>query len=376
MKKNDINCYERFLFFGGGVMAERLYNQIDCAEKKLMGVFDLFDDGKRAVSSFKNHRIKNVREYSKELNNVNVAIVVAIGHFAVFKIVNNLLKAYPYISDRLFVANPYSSLRFFMVDDELAAEERVPFTDEKYTKVRNLLNDKESLTHFDLLIKSKPYESVSDSYELIPYESIKDMYYYTEDYWNTYSFSQVVNDNCATVIDCGAYIGDSVVSIVNAMPQKNVDYYALEPLAENVEKMKANCEFNTICKSFNVLEFGVGAENKKLYFHIPANNDKEGGRFTDDPQGAIDSLDIRKIDDIPFQVNGPLYIKMDIEGSELLALKGALNTIIKFHPYLAICLYHRKNDLVDIPLYIDSLGINYKFYLRGGYHTILWAIPE
>lgn len=36
----------------------------------------------------------------------------------------------------------------------------------------------------------------------------------------------------------------------------------------------------------------------------------------------------------------------------------------------------RKNDVLEIPEYINSLGCQYDYYLRGGYHTILWAIPK
>lgn len=371
----NLNDFKGVLFFGGGVMAERLYSQIDNIECKLIGVFDLLEENTRNTKKFREYDIKNARDYEADLYNEENAIIVAIGHLAVFKIVARFLEKYD-VSNRIFVVNPYSSLRFFMVDEELSAEKRIPFSDKKYENVKRLFKDKESIIHFDLLVNSKPYESVEDSYEIIAYNAIKSMYFYTEDYWNTYDFNKKSRVDFSTILDCGAYIGDSVEPIVNCVPEKKVYYYAMEPLKVNAQAMNKNENLKELCELFSVLEYGVGDHNEKLYFHMPKNGDMEGGRFTNDPVGALSELDIRKIDDISIDYKGTVYIKMDIEGSELSALKGAVNTIKKYHPFLAICLYHRKNDLVDIPLFIESLGLSYDYYLRGGYHTILWAIPK
>ncbi|HEY8097641.1 MAG TPA: FkbM family methyltransferase, partial [Methylobacter sp.] len=74
------------------------------------------------------------------------------------------------------------------------------------------------------------------------------------------------------------------------------------------------------------------------------------------------------------------FIKMDIEGAELAALKGASESIQKFKPRLAISLYHRLSDFIDIPSEIRRLHPEYRFYL--GHHsvhqeeTILYASAE
>ena len=72
---------------------------------------------------------------------------------------------------------------------------------------------------------------------------------------------------------------------------------------------------------------------------------------------------------------------MDIEGAEMDALTGAKNTIINNHPCLTICVYHKEDDLIVIPQYINSLvgeGV-YDYYL--GFHglnlaeLVFYAIP-
>ncbi|MEM6577788.1 MAG: FkbM family methyltransferase [Pseudomonadota bacterium] len=58
------------------------------------------------------------------------------------------------------------------------------------------------------------------------------------------------------------------------------------------------------------------------------------------------------------------YIKMDIEGAELAALKGAKAVLERDRPTLAVCVYHKLEDFYAIPGYIDQLGLGYEFYLQ------------
>ena len=72
-------------------------------------------------------------------------------------------------------------------------------------------------------------------------------------------------------------------------------------------------------------------------------------------------------------------IKMDIEGGEPYALKGAMKTISYFRPQLAISIYHLANHYWEIPLYLMKELENYKFYFGhyspGRWEAILYAIP-
>ena len=70
-------------------------------------------------------------------------------------------------------------------------------------------------------------------------------------------------------------------------------------------------------------------------------------------------------------------IKLDVEGAELDALRGAGDTIRRFRPRLVICLYHTPEDLMTLPLFVKSLVPDYRLEVAhascGFTDTILYA---
>ena len=68
--------------------------------------------------------------------------------------------------------------------------------------------------------------------------------------------------------------------------------------------------------------------------------------------------------------------KMDLEGSEVEALEGARETIRKHRPIMAICVYHHMEDVLMVPRKVREIADGYKFYLRSGFHTECYCLPE
>ena len=70
---------------------------------------------------------------------------------------------------------------------------------------------------------------------------------------------------------------------------------------------------------------------------------------------------------------------MDIEGAEEQALIGAKQTIINNRPKLAICVYHKLDDIWKIPNIILKYNSSYKLFLRHYTYsendTVLYAVP-
>ena len=65
-------------------------------------------------------------------------------------------------------------------------------------------------------------------------------------------------------------------------------------------------------------------------------------------------------------------IKMDVEGFEREAIWGASQTIARYSPKLMIALYHRNEDIFEIPLLIKSINPNYKLYIRHQLYIPAW----
>jgi FkbM family methyltransferase len=171
-------------------------------------------------------------------------------------------------------------------------------------------------------------------------------------------------------IDCGASIGDSIEKFIKFSNGKFEKIVAFEPGEIRFKQLK----HNTMLYKNKIQYINAGSHScKKTFFceYYVENGLKFCEKETE--------LKV-KTDSIDNVLKGKkaTFIKMDIEGAELEALKGAKNTIIKYKPTLAISVYHKLSDLVDIPAYISELVPGYKFYLRcydfRGFEIVLYAV--
>ena len=129
-------------------------------------------------------------------------------------------------------------------------------------------------------------------------------------------------------------------------------------------------------------------DNEPRVHPIHAGLHSHGGslRFRDDAsRGAIFAADgeiempVTTIDDV-LGDRRLTYVKMNIEGAEIDALRGGRNAIRKWRPRLAISVYHRASDLWRIPQQVLELNPDYELYLRqhdgGIIETVLYALPS
>ncbi len=73
------------------------------------------------------------------------------------------------------------------------------------------------------------------------------------------------------------------------------------------------------------------------------------------------------------------YLKMDVEGGERAILRGAIETIRKHRPKLAVAIYHEPHHLWEYPCFILDHLEDYRLYLRqygySRFETLLYAVP-
>ncbi|MDF2379965.1 FkbM family methyltransferase [Nostoc ellipsosporum NOK] len=145
-----------------------------------------------------------------------------------------------------------------------------------------------------------------------------------------------------TVIDAGAFWGSFTVQAAKfAGPEGHV--IAFEPDPASAAKLRENIAANGL-NNVTVIEKGLWSEETTLYFQ-PGK--ELASRFVSEQDKKPDtiSIPVTSIDAVMqnMEVKGNLFIKMNIEGGEMEALKGASQTIARYKPYCAI----RTDHFVD-----------------------------
>jgi FkbM family methyltransferase len=171
-------------------------------------------------------------------------------------------------------------------------------------------------------------------------------------------------------VDGGAYDGDTVRTFIDRVHGRFTDVYALEPDPVTFERLKANFRDEPRVHPFHA---GLYSQAGSLRFRDDASR---GAIFAED--GGIE-MPVTTIDNV-LGDRRLTYVKMNIEGAEIDALRGGRNAIRKWLPRLAISVYHRASDLWRIPQLVLEMSPDYQLYLRqhagGIIETVLYCFPR
>ncbi len=227
---------------------------------------------------------------------------------------------------------------------------------------------KELITNFDLDNSSKEllvgiiYRRLLDPYQLVEQDmQDKEQYFIPE-------FPLRPDE---AFVDAGAYNGDTLAEFVNHMPsgECNMHYYAFECDPKNYKDLQRKARQLASVLSIEVYPVALWSKRDQLCFM----GSNASGVVIDEPGKEVQA---DRLDDV-LAGKKVSWIKMDIEGAEMQALAGCAATIRTYKPRLAICVYHKIEDILEIPRYIKTLREDYRFLLRHhsawDFETVLYA---
>lgn len=173
-------------------------------------------------------------------------------------------------------------------------------------------------------------------------------------------------------VDLGAYNGDTIRELLQYTNQKYNTIHAVEPDKKNFKKLVAYIEESEMMQ-VSLFQCAAWCKDTELPFSSKSGRQSvlsTGGETM--PARSVDTL----LKGAPVTL-----LKMDVEGFEREALWGAAKTIHHYAPKLSVAIYHRNEDIFELPLLVKRLNPGYKLYIRHtlyipAWETNLYAIPE
>lgn len=215
-----------------------------------------------------------------------------------------------------------------------------------------------------LITNLEGYDEIK--YDLIEYGISRDLIYTLNDFEVEAHQEQYFEERCVknfsdtqgAFLDAGSFDGTDCIKFVGSRLYDNNPLYAFEPDEKNYNNCKKNLErFHDA----QVLNAGLSNVIQQARF---LSDRGEFSRITD--QGDC-LINMDTIDSVMGQ-KAIGFIKMDIEGNEQDAIRGAKLHIIRDKPNLMISVYHKVDDIIEIPKLLLEMNPDYRFAL--GHYSI------
>ena len=172
------------------------------------------------------------------------------------------------------------------------------------------------------------------------------------------------------VIDCGSYTGNTTKYFSEKVGDTG-HIYGFEASEEIFKQYQKN-----VASLNNVTVLNAAVSDQDGFVHFSADNIPGSHISANGTEVKSISIDNYVASNNIKKVN---FIKMDIEGAELAALNGAVNTIKTYRPKMALSAYHKFEDVYALPNFIHSIDQGYQFYLRhfsdNLWETVLFCVP-
>lgn len=227
----------------------------------------------------------------------------------------------------------------------------------KIEKTYNLWHDEKSKIIFKNILKYRNTAEVS-----FLSETKEDLQYFD------LKIIKLKNDEI--FIDGGAFDGQTSIQFKTLTKDKFKKIYLFEPGQQNVALIKKTAAISR--------DERIVLINKGLYAKEDIMNFNEDAVSSTISTYGKTQVEVERLDNLIEEK--VTFIKMDIEGAEIAALHGACHIIKKYQPKLAISVYHKYDDLWEIPLLLKEFNPDYKLYLRNyrenGDEIVCYAVMD
>jgi FkbM family methyltransferase len=190
-----------------------------------------------------------------------------------------------------------------------------------------------------------------------------------------YFVDGIVFLNDESFVDAGSYDGDTLREFINHSNGKfrdihaiEMNYYTFKKLEKFVSTLdcqeKIHCHNAALYDNDGIIRYDVNGTGSAI------NGEATGAEILNGHSVRLDKL---------LEKQRVTFIKMDIEGAEVRALRGSEGIIREQRPKCAICVYHDLRHLWEVPFLLHKFYPSYKLYLRhhsmSFYETVCYAIP-
>lgn len=337
--------------YGMGNGADKLFSRLgeECAKNKIKEIFA--SDGFVRGHSFRGYKVRSLSEIKAEYNDPLIILSFASNRSEVIE----MIKKIDAENKMLIPDMPVTGEEYF---DKA-------FYNDNYQDIINAyeaLADGESKKVFSSIINYKLSGKVSFLFAAT--STASEIY-------------KLIGKDVEYAVDAGAYNGDTAREMQTYF-DKISKIFAIEPDKRNFKKLSRYVDENGLTDKIIPINAGVWSKNSEGEFNSAGNRNSSvcstvsyESRSDTVPLISIDSITDKRVD----------YIKYDVEGAELEALKGSFNTIEKHHPRLLISAYHRSEDIFSLVNYMKQKHPGYSLYMRRtecfpAWEMAIIAIPK
>ncbi len=326
--------------YGTGDACERILEQFEQRGIVCRGIFA--SDGFARGQSFRGYKVETLSQIEQRLGDIVVCCAFGSSLPDVMRQIKSIATKHKLIFPDLPVAG-----------DELFSKRVLIERLKEVQNVSKLFADELSVQTFINVLKFKLTGDISFLDSIFSNDRMADII--------------ALSDN-EIYADLGAYTGDTAEEFIKSVGEKYERIYTFEPDKRNFRKCVRRLMKYDSVTMINACAWSNCGQQR--FSQSSGRQSKVGDKGTLIAAKTLDSA---------VRSGGCTLIKYDVEGAEREALAGSEKTIVRFQPQLAVSVYHRPYDMLELTEYVHKLLPNHRLYLRQipyypAWDTILYAV--